>query len=263
MSSRLDHKDDAKNFNAPGPTISISLAAFIFVSFVILVGLGTWQWQKIEPKLALIAKVENGLQQARQPIKAVSKGLELAYKPVELDGQFTHKTPMPVFGTDLDGKPGYHLYGLMTVASVGPVIASYGFIPFEEKTAKDKDLPRLPTDKRHWRGVVIPAPVKSSFTSDNEAKKNDWYWVDISAMATKQGVKVEELGRFVDYRLILGDASDPVSPKGGQFRVDFPNNHFQYAMTWYGLAASLLLVFGALWVKNKRAKHNLETTETL
>ena len=32
-------------------------------------------------------------------------------------------------------------------------------------------------------------------------------------------------------------------PRGGQLRVDLPNNHLQYAFTWCGIAACLLGVF--------------------
>jgi surfeit locus 1 family protein len=37
-------------------------------------------------------------------------------------------------------------------------------------------------------------------------------------------------------------------PVGGVTIVDLPNNHLQYALTWYGLAAALAAVTGAwLW----------------
>jgi surfeit locus 1 family protein len=32
-------------------------------------------------------------------------------------------------------------------------------------------------------------------------------------------------------------------PQGGETVVDFPNNHLQYAITWFGLAAGLAGVF--------------------
>jgi surfeit locus 1 family protein len=35
-------------------------------------------------------------------------------------------------------------------------------------------------------------------------------------------------------------------PLGGQTRTELPNNHLQYAITWYGLAAALVGVYIAL-----------------
>ena len=37
--------------------------------------------------------------------------------------------------------------------------------------------------------------------------------------------------------------SDHVATRCGQLRVDLPNNHLQYAFTWFGLAACLIGVF--------------------
>ena len=33
-------------------------------------------------------------------------------------------------------------------------------------------------------------------------------------------------------------------PRGGQTRLDLPNNHLQYAITWFLLAGALLVIYG-------------------
>ena len=43
-------------------------------------------------------------------------------------------------------------------------------------------------------------------------------------------------------------------PKFAGYRVDIPNNHLQYAFTWFGLAATLLGVYLVYHVKNGRLK---------
>ena len=52
------------------------------------------------------------------------------------------------------------------------------------------------------------------------------------------------LGTVAPY-LIEADAvpGQTTWPRGGQLRVDLPNNHLQYAFTWFGLAACLIGVF--------------------
>ena len=38
-------------------------------------------------------------------------------------------------------------------------------------------------------------------------------------------------------------------PEGGQTRLSLPNNHLQYAITWFGLAAALIVIY-AFYVRS-------------
>ncbi len=38
-------------------------------------------------------------------------------------------------------------------------------------------------------------------------------------------------------------------PIGGVTQVDLPNDHLQYAFTWYGLAAVLIVVVAISWFR--------------
>ena len=57
---------------------------------------------------------------------------------------------------------------------------------------------------------------------------------------------------FID----AGPAANPGGlPVGGVTIVDLPNNHLQYAVTWYGLAAALAGVLGVwLWRRRDQAR---------
>jgi surfeit locus 1 family protein len=51
-----------------------------------------------------------------------------------------------------------------------------------------------------------------------------------------------------------------VWPEGGQTRLDLPNNHLQYAITWFLLAAALLGVYGAyVWKARAAGRRQGET----
>ncbi len=93
---------------------------------------------------------------------------------------------------------------------------------------------------------------------DNDPAKNIFYWKDIRAMTATAGLPTgaEVLPFFID----ANDAPNPGGlPVGGVTMVDLPNNHLQYALTWYGLAAALMAVLGLwLWRSRPGSRQTLE-----
>ena len=45
------------------------------------------------------------------------------------------------------------------------------------------------------------------------------------------------------YRLLEGDGRLAGVPVGRQWRLDIRNNHLEYAITWFSLAAALLVIY--------------------
>jgi len=95
-----------------------------------------------------------------------------------------------------------------------------------------------------------PLPGKPSFiVPDNDPGSNVFFWKDIGAMAGSAGLPAGAvvLPFFVD----AGAAENPGGwPVGGVTRLDLPNSHLQYAVTWYGLAAALAIVL-ALFLRRR------------
>jgi len=222
------------NSTKPAFRMGTGLKVAVGVALLILIGLGTWQARKVGPKAALIADIEAGL--AADPVDlfqlTAKSGPLPAYQRVGFTGRFMHNKPMALFGTNVSGRAGYHLYGLMEVPQVGQVVASYGWVAF------DADQPDLPQNMRQWRGLLLPVGRPGAFTPDNDPEANIWYWADIDAMASQQ-----KGASSIDQRIILDDISAEDVVLGGQARIDIPNNHFEYMLTWYGLAVALLGVF--------------------
>ena len=95
-------------------------------------------------------------------------------------------------------------------------------------------------------------PEPGLFTPVNDVTHNLWYWPDIAAMSHSAlpGGEQNTLPFFID-----ADArppSSPYLPQGGVTRVDLPNRHLEYALTWYGLAVTLIGVYFAFFVSRMR-----------
>ena len=81
-------------------------------------------------------------------------------------------------------------------------------------------------------------------TPDNEPEANRWFWRDADALA--RSMFPGEAVRVAPFVLEAEKGETPGGwPEGGQTRLDLPNNHLQYAITWFLLAAALLGVYGA------------------
>ena len=87
------------------------------------------------------------------------------------------------------------------------------------------------------------------FTPQNDPARNLWYWPDAAAMTASAfaAQPVETAPVTID-----ADASpDPgARPRGGTTRIDLPNRHLEYALTWYGLALTLIGVYAAFVVES-------------
>ncbi len=79
--------------------------------------------------------------------------------------------------------------------------------------------------------MFVPAP---------DPVRNEWFNRDIGGISAARGITEPR-----PY-LVEADGSPNLGgwPKGGQLRVDLPNNHLQYAFTWFGIAGCLIAVFG-------------------
>ena len=94
-------------------------------------------------------------------------------------------------------------------------------------------------------GLVRVPHGTGLFTPANDVTRNLWYWPDAAAMHASAfgGTGVRALAFTVD-----ADARpEPPGglPRGGVTRLDLPNRHLEYALTWYGLALTLIGVYGA------------------
>jgi surfeit locus 1 family protein len=135
------------------------------------------------------------------------------------------------------------------VTEAGPiVIVNRGFV-----ADADRDRRRRLEPEGHPLTVVGPIrrpEVKALFTPANDPERNAWYWRDLDGMALAMlGAagpgKVQPFFLEAEARPPADIAAEPHHPRGGATRLELPNNHLQYALTWYGLALTLVGVYAA------------------
>lgn len=246
--------------SASGPSAKAQFPWALLVAsalaLVILLGLGTWQVQRLAWKESLLATIGQRVHAPPVPLDAVlAEGRPVAeqeYRRVTLSGIFVHQAERHFFAT-FQGDSGFYVYTPMLLERGDYLFVNRGFVPFDRKDAATRSQGQV-EGRVTLTGLLRPAPEgkPSSIVPDNDPVKNIFYWKDLRAMRETSGLPADAsvLGFFVD----ADDAPNPGGlPRGGVTIVDLPNNHLQYALTWYGLAAALLGVVGSMLWRRRRA----------
>lgn len=216
-------------------------AAFL-VALATLLALGTWQAQRLYWKEHLLADM--AARRIAAPVSLAeieamaARGEDIDYRPVSVSGVFANNRERHFFAT-WRGQTGYHVYTPLQLSDGRFLFVNRGFTPFESKEPEMRKQGQL-TGVQNVTGLARArlAERPSSIVPDNDLSKNIFYWKDLDAMASSTDIPAD---RLVPFFVDAGDAPNPKGlPIGAVTQFDLPNNHLQYAVTWYGLAVALV-----------------------
>ena len=216
----------------------------VLIALAILISLGTWQVERLYWKEGLLADIAARRNAAPVQLadieQMLSSGTDIEYRPVTVTGRYVNNKERHFLAT-WRGQAGFYVYTPLALADGRTLFVNRGFVPYDNKEPEMRMQGQL-TDQQTVTGLArAKLPGKPSWVvPDNDVAKNIFYWKDLDVMASSVGLdKAEVVPFFVD-------ADDTPNPKGlpigGVTDVDLPNNHLQYAFTWFGLAATLVII---------------------
>lgn len=230
------------------------------IGIAILVSLGVWQLQRRDWKEALIARIASRLHAPALAAPGPDEWprLDLAeqeYQPVAVKGHYRNAAEIDVVFalTEPKGPAGGIGYLVMTPFETDggwTVYVNRGFVPKERKDPATRKE-GLIEGETTTTGLLRQPRGLSWFMPGDNAVGNAWLSRDPAAFAAAQGLPPDKVAPYIiDARF---DPSLPGGlPQAGETLVDFPNNHLQYALTWFGLAAGLAAVFAVFaWGRMK------------
>lgn len=223
---------------------------FTLASLAILLWLGAWQWRRMGEKEGLIAAIHAREAMVPQQLPDPTASFEpqaINYMPVTLTGSFLGQQEAHVFfslAKPVNGVsgPGYLILQPFQLDDGRVVLVNRGFAP-----ADKKDLAKRPESviagSMTITGTLRLPEVRGPFSGADDPVKNIYYVRDPLSIA--RGMGLTAAGITVAPYIV--DLKSPVPPAGlpmpGTTQVDIPNNHFQYALTWWSLAAVLGVIF--------------------
>jgi surfeit locus 1 family protein len=212
----------------------------VLPAMALMIGLGVWQVQRLHWKEGLIEAVNTRLHADPVPL-AAALALppdQREYRVVRITGRFLHEKEAYLFTSGPGGARGVQVITPLERADGKTVLIDRGFVPEEKKATASRETGQVAGEVT-VTGVLRESQPPGLFTPAPDLKNRLWFSKDAASLAAASGVA---LAAPV---IIEADAAPNPGgwPQGGQTRVDFPNNHLQYAGTWFGLALTLLAVY--------------------
>jgi surfeit locus 1 family protein len=222
----------------------LGFTVFTIAGIAILLGLGFWQVKRLHWKEGLIANIEARTKappiSLDEAIKLARQGRNLEYTRVRVEGRFYHAKEQYLYSIS-DGHQGWHVITPLETASGDMVLVDRGFVPDALKDPSARALGQV-GDVVTVTGLVRGSETQGIFMPDNEPAANRWFWRDLQGMARKMfpSGTIEVAPFFIEAE----KSNVPGGwPEGGQTNLNLPNNHLQYALTWFALAACLLALY--------------------
>ena len=226
-----------------------SLAALALVSFAVLIALGSWQLDRSEWKRALIAERQAMLVQP--PVILTGDAVDAkaaSFRRVSLTGTFLHNKERRIGPRSWRGRPGWYVVTPLRLHRGRIVLVNRGWVPENRKDPRTRKLGQV-SGRVTIAGIVGRPSKPGWFTPDNAPAKEQWLRVDPAALAKHLGLSGVAL-----YWVIAGPAPNPGGlPVGGQGIASPPNNHLQYALTWYALALVLVVIAAVYWRQSRQS----------
>lgn len=215
----------------------------VWAAVIVLVclGLGAWQIERLHWKEGLIAARQAALSAPAIPVPqedAASRGLE--FHRVTVTGVFLNNKEILLGATSESGVNGYQILTPLRETDGRIVFVNRGFIPAELRDRSTR-MAGEPTGTVRVEGLLrLPPQGRPNwFLPNNRPDLNYWFWVDLPAMAA-----ADHLSDVADFYLDADATPNPGGwPRGGVTRLVLPNNHLQYAITWFSLAVAMIVVY--------------------
>jgi surfeit locus 1 family protein len=194
---------------------------FGVIGVAILLSLGTWQVQRLMWKNAVLADIDSRIGAAPVDVPAEADPEADRFLPVTVTGRFTGEQ-LDVLVSRKEIGAGYRVIAVLEAKNGRRILVDRGFL-FEAA----RGLPREVTDITLSGNLLWPQEV-DSFTPKPDAKLGIWFARDLPAMAL--ALSADPL--LIIARTETGDSIEPLPVDSSAI----PNNHLNYAITWFLLA---------------------------
>lgn len=231
------------------------------VCVLLLAGLGKWQLDRREWKLGIVERIESRVRgEAVSLIEARDrweKTHDIDYTRVLLVGRFLHQHERHLYAI-VDGQAGWKVVTPLQTARGDIVLVDRGFVPEQQKLPAARKAGQI-EGIAELTGLARASQLRNRFTPADDPAANRWFSRDVPGLTASLPPDLAEKAA----PFIVEAEAGPVPgnwPRAGVTMLKVSNRHLEYALTWFALAATLLIVF-VVYARNRLASEAEGSTD--
>ena len=202
-------------------------SVFVIFFISVFVALVSWQIVRLNWKLSLISEIEESL---KNPPVELAQSNKKNYLKIKTSGSIDLDKQIYLYNLNDNGTPGFEVINPILIDEENFLI-NRGWIPFEKKNTEEINF----FDENNIIGTLKLQGRKNIFKPDNEIEENYWFSLNREDILKFTGKEFSEYIIYLDGKYQF--------PKPKKITANISNNHKKYAITWFSLAISILLLY--------------------
>jgi len=194
---------------------------------LVFIALGSWQIIRLNWKNNLILEIENSL---KNPPVELNQSKKENYLKIKTSGSIDFDKQIYLYNLNDNGTPGFEVINPIVINNENYLI-NRGWISFEQKDSQEINF----FDEINIIGTLKLQGRKNIFKPDNDIEENYWFSLNREDILKFTG---KEFSKYIIY--LNGNYQ---LPKPKKITANISNNHKKYAITWFSLAISILLLY--------------------
>ena len=175
----------------------------------------------------MIQEIENSLK--NDPVE-LSKVNEKNFLRIQTSGEIDFDKQIYLYNLNDNGKPGFEVVNPILINDKNYLI-NRGWIPFNKKDKAEINV----LNTNVIIGTLKTQSKANSFKPNNDIEKNYWFTLNRDDIFSYTG---KNFSKYIIY--LNGDYK---APKPKVITANISNNHKKYAITWFSMAISILLIY--------------------
>lgn len=215
--------------------------------FLLVAALGIWQIERLSWKNSILQNISAELAAAPVQLPEITAPPEkYHYLHVMLKGQYLHQDEMIRQARYYKGALGVNILTPMRLDDGRYILVNRGWAP-NEKSKQESRQESLVGGEQEVEAVISASLGRGLFVPENNPDKNEWFWLDIDAMRAHTGLAL--IPAVAEAIKVTTPGGYPISADG---HIDIRNDHLMYAITWFAMALSILVIYFVYHLRDEK-----------